>query len=112
MPQPPAPEQRDGRWEAARAYQWAAEIVTVALTMVAPPLAGYFLSRWLGGPRWQVVWISAGAALGFWLGLRQLLRIARTNSWKTSNGRDLGRRPEPQRGLPQPEDESRQDRTG
>lgn len=76
MQHKPTPE-NDGRSDAARAYQWASEIVSVALVMVGPPLLGWYVSRWLGGPRWQVAWISLGGALGLWLGMHQLLLIAK-----------------------------------
>lgn len=91
------PPEIDDRADSAKAYGWASRAASIALSMVVPPIAGLLASRWLGGPKWQVVWISLGGAFGFWLGLRQLLKLAATtqNRPPRSGTRSLATRSAP-----------------
>jgi F0F1-type ATP synthase assembly protein I len=76
----------DGRSPIAVAMQWASEVTTISVEMVVPILLGLWIDRQLGT---KVVFLLVGTALGLWLGIWSLLRIAKRVSAddKESGGR-------------------------
>ncbi len=74
----PSPEGPiDDRSALALAYQWAARIMVIALEMVVPGVAGYWLDSQLGLPG---VFVILGFLLGMAVGMLHLLHIARKSS--------------------------------
>jgi hypothetical protein len=69
-------ESPDDRAPMAIAYHWASRIVAVALEMVLPGLAGYWLDQRLGT---LVVFTFAGFAAGLFLGMKHLLQMVRSD---------------------------------
>ena len=68
----------DQRPPLAIAMQWASQIISMALTIVLPAVAGIYADQWLGTKPWLVI---AGAMVGSLLGLMQLLAmVSRLNS--------------------------------
>jgi F0F1-type ATP synthase assembly protein I len=57
--------------------EWASRIVALGFLFSVPPIAGYFVDRWLGS---NPVGIMAGMISGFVIGMMQLLQIARNSS--------------------------------
>jgi hypothetical protein len=68
-------EPTDDRSPMAKAYQWSARIMVVALEMVLPGLAGYWLDQKLGT---VVVFMLAGFGLGSTAAVVHLIRMVRT----------------------------------
>lgn len=64
----------DDRSALAKAMVLVSTITTVALEMVLPVLAGYWLDQRLG---WTPILVIAGAAFGLVLGLWQLIQMGR-----------------------------------
>ncbi len=66
----------DDRSPVATAYQWVSRITVVALLMVLPGLAGYWLDQKLGT---AVLFMLVGFGLGCTAAAAQLIQIARSN---------------------------------
>jgi hypothetical protein len=66
----------------ATAYQWVSRITIVALEMVLPGLAGYWLDQRIGT---GVVFMLIGFGLGFTAAAVHLIQIARSNSGSKFN---------------------------
>jgi hypothetical protein len=66
----------DERSPAATAYQWVSRITIVALEMVLPGLAGYWLDQRIGT---VVLFMLIGFGLGCTAATVQLVQIARSN---------------------------------
>jgi ATP synthase protein I len=56
---------------------WAARISVLGFEFSLPPIAGYFVDRWLGS---NPVGTLVGMIVGFLMGMMHLLRIARDSS--------------------------------
>ncbi len=67
-------EKPDPRSPTSVGFSWASRITGLSIGFVVPALVGVFLDRKLGSSPWGVV---VGSALGFLVGMVQLLRIAR-----------------------------------
>ena len=63
----------DDRAALAKAYHWAARGMTVAIGMVVPGMAGYFVDNRLGT---KVLFTILGFAFGMAFGIWQLLQLA------------------------------------
>lgn len=66
----------DDRSPAAKAYQWASRIMIVALEMVLPGLAGYWVDQQLGT---VVLFMMLGFAVGGTGAIMHLIRMARSD---------------------------------
>ncbi len=77
-------EGSDDRTATARGAEWASRIMTIALGMVVPGLAGYWLDQRLGT---QVILMLIGFALGGYLAAIQLMAIARQSRRKSRQSR-------------------------
>jgi hypothetical protein len=65
----------DSRSAVAKAYSWAAQIMTVALEMVLPGVVGIWLDRKLGSVAlFTVIGFGLGLPLGIWHLLRMTAR--------------------------------------
>jgi F0F1-type ATP synthase assembly protein I len=64
----------DGRSAIAVAMQWASQVTTVSIEMVLPILLGVWADR-----RWgtKAVFTILGGIAGLWLGIWNLIRIAK-----------------------------------
>ena len=60
--------------------EWASRISAVGFMFSVPPLAGYFVDRWLGS---RPIGILVGMIVGFVIGIMHLLQIARDSSKPT-----------------------------
>jgi hypothetical protein len=60
----------------AKAYQWASRIMVVALEMVLPGIAGYWLDQVLGT---KVLFMLVGFALGGTAASLHLIRLTRSD---------------------------------
>lgn len=76
-------EPTDDRSALAKAYGWSARIMVVALEMVLPGLAGYWLDQRLGT---AVLFMLLGFGLGSTAAVVHLIRMVRSeqdaNAWK------------------------------
>jgi F0F1-type ATP synthase assembly protein I len=72
----------DERSPMATAYQWVSRITVVALEMVLPGLAGYWLDQRIGT---GVLFMLIGFGLGFTAATVHLVQIARFNSGSKLN---------------------------
>lgn len=63
---------RDQFRASAVGYQWASQIVSVALSMSLPACAGYLIDAWWGTSPWCLV---LGSCLGLGVGIAQLIRL-------------------------------------
>jgi ATP synthase protein I len=59
---------------------WASRITALGFEFSLPPIAGYFVDRWLGS---NPVGTLVGMIVGFLIGMMHLLRIARDSSKST-----------------------------
>ena len=64
----------DGRSPIAIAMQWATQVTTICIEMVLPILFGVWVDRYLGI---RAVFTILGAVGGLWLGIWNLMRVAR-----------------------------------
>jgi F0F1-type ATP synthase assembly protein I len=76
---PPVTTPSDDRSSAAIAYQWASRIMVVALEMVLPGLAGYWLDKQLGT---VVLFMLVGFSLGCTAAVIHLVRMTRADEQK------------------------------
>jgi F0F1-type ATP synthase assembly protein I len=65
----------DSRSRQAVAYHWASQVTSVAMEMVLPGLAGYWLDQKLGT---VMLFMLIGFAGGLTLGIRHLLKLTQT----------------------------------
>ena len=72
----------DDRTPLAIGMQWATQIMTVAVMMVAPGLAGYWLDQWLGI---TAVMTIAGFAFGMVAGMWHLIRLTKVDDENRSD---------------------------
>jgi hypothetical protein len=84
----------DGRSPLAVAVHWASQVTTVSVQMVLPILLGVWVDRSWGT---KAVFTILGAAAGLWLGIWNLIRIARALAdgdvlGKQGNDRDIGKK--------------------
>lgn len=54
--------------------EWASRSTTIALEMVAPIVAGYWVDQWVGS---RVVFVALGAVVGLTLGVWSLVQLAK-----------------------------------
>jgi F0F1-type ATP synthase assembly protein I len=77
----------------ASGYRSASRVISACLEMVIPCLLGYWLDRRLGTSPWLVL---LGLALGMWLGIKSLVRLAIVpqdgGENKISSGKDSEKR--------------------
>ena len=66
------------------------QATTVAMEMVVPIVAGYFLDQWLGT---GFVFVALGAALGLLAGIRGLVSLAQPSRPKGESDKLNGRQP-------------------
>jgi ATP synthase protein I len=59
---------------------WASRITVLGFEFSLPPIAGYFVDRWLGS---NPVGTLVGMVVGFLVGMMHILRIARDSSKST-----------------------------
>jgi hypothetical protein len=64
----------DDRSPLSVALGWASQVTTMAMEMVAPIVAGYFIDRWIGT---LPIFVSAGAVLGLVVGIRGLVLLTK-----------------------------------
>jgi F0F1-type ATP synthase assembly protein I len=64
----------DGRSPIAVAMHWASQVTTISIEMVLPILLGVWTDRRLGT---KAVFTIVGGIAGFWLGIWNLIRIAK-----------------------------------
>jgi F0F1-type ATP synthase assembly protein I len=67
----------DDRSPSAKAYQWSTRIMVVALEMVLPGLAGYWLDQQLGT---VVLFMLVGFVVGCTAAVVHLIRMVRSES--------------------------------
>jgi cyanate permease len=70
-------EPTDDRSPIAKAYQWSARIMVVAMEMVLPGLAGYWLDQQIGT---KVVLMLVGFALGGTAAVVHLIHLVRSEN--------------------------------
>ena len=80
----PVTSPSDDRSPAAKAYQWASRIMFVALEMVLPGLAGYWIDKQLGT---RVLFMLVGFAFGSTAAVIHLVRMTRADLTRTRNER-------------------------
>jgi F0F1-type ATP synthase assembly protein I len=73
------PNPHDDRPAWVIGMEWATQVMTIAIEMAVPGLAGYWLDTRLGT---KVLFLIVGVALGFILGLWQLLRLVNPDRQK------------------------------
>jgi hypothetical protein len=76
-------EPTDDRSPLAKAYQWSARIMVVALEMVLPGMAGYWLDQQIGT---RVVLMLVGFALGGTAAVVHLLHLVRSENGNRPQG--------------------------
>ncbi len=82
--------QPDDRPPMAIAMQWVSQITTISLIMVLPAGLGYWLdNRWDTEP-WL---IACGAAIGFAIGMWQLLQLVKTDQEKSKSDHERRKNP-------------------
>lgn len=69
-------ESEDGRSRQAIAYQWASQVTSIAVEMVLPGMAGYWLDQKLGT---VALFTMLGFAGGLTLGIRHLIKLTQTS---------------------------------
>lgn len=74
----------DGRSPIAVAFHWASQVTTISVEMALPMLLGVWVDQNLGT---KVVFALIGVALGLWLGIWSLLRIAKIIGSEDGDGR-------------------------
>ncbi len=74
----------DDRSRPAVAYQWASQVISIALEMVVPGLVGYWLDQRLGT---VAVLTVLGFAFGFTLGMVQLVQLGRSRDKPGPSGK-------------------------
>jgi F0F1-type ATP synthase assembly protein I len=77
-------EPTDDRSPLAKAYQWSARIMVVALEMVLPGLAGYWLDKQLGT---VVLFMLLGFGLGCTAAVVHLIRMVRAEQEESKSKR-------------------------
>jgi F0F1-type ATP synthase assembly protein I len=70
----------DDRSPVAKAYQWASRIIVVALEMVLPGMAGYWLDQQFGT---KVLFMLIGFAVGCTAGVAHLVQMTRADASRT-----------------------------
>jgi F0F1-type ATP synthase assembly protein I len=68
----------------------ASLVTTIAIEMVVPIVAGYFLDQWLGT---RFVFVAVGAVLGFVAGIRGLVSLAQASHGNGGPDEVHGKRP-------------------
>ena len=64
---------KDERSNLAKGMDWAARTTTACLSMVIPSVGGYYADQYFGT---RVLFLLIGLALGMFLGIYQLMRLA------------------------------------
>jgi len=92
---PSVTDQPDDRSSLAVAAVWASHVMTIALEMALPALAGHWVDRWLGtGPLFLLLGTVFGFAAGMWHLLRLTAKIrAGPTCPKAGHDRPNSRRP-------------------
>jgi F0F1-type ATP synthase assembly protein I len=80
----------EDRTPLSTALALASQLTAVALEMVVPIVGGYFLDQWL---RTRVVFLAAGAVLGFYIGMRSLLSMTQPHRPNGEHPHQEGERP-------------------
>ena len=65
--------EKDERSNLAKGMDWATRITTACLSMVMPCVGGYYADQYFGT---KILFLLIGLALGMFLGIYQLMRLA------------------------------------